>query len=357
MTVFPMRTKYVIMFAAVATLIGAIVSMATSGIFVSAQSNSNTSTSTTDSDFVKEGLIDADERGTGERTDADDTEEQEDAEDCVENDKLEAAASEGEEDSDEPGDEDVNDEEDEGVGNEDQGELDDEEQQSAPGTNSTSVETEEEDEKNVPFEPCNFSNEIDNPYMPLSKYVGKTLTFEGTSTEDGTSVKTRELWNVRSKTVDIADVETLVVVVQEFEDEKLVREALQYYAQGKDGVVYNFGEDMADYENGQAVENDEESWTVGDHTATPGIAMPASPAAGMGFAFQFVNVPGIAHELHEVKSLTNSISVGLGSFTNVLAVNDYDFNTGKTSEEFYALGVGLIKEVDDDEELELSSIS
>jgi hypothetical protein len=145
--------------------------------------------------------------------------------------------------------------------------------------------------------------------------------------------------------------------VQEYEDGELVQETLQYYAQGKDGVVYNFGEDIADYENGVAVENDEESWTVGDDVAAPGIAMPATPAVGIGFAYHSVNVPGIAHEFNEVRSLIESVSVDYGSFDNsVLQVNVYDFDNGKTSMVFYASGIGLIKEVDGDEELELISI-
>lgn len=386
-----MQRKHLFVFVAVAVLFGAIISMATSGVFVSAQTNdndnndnnnnkNNTNSSTTiDSDFVKEGLIDDDEKGTGEDPGTDDIAgEQDDNEDCTEDDTLEAGTStaaaseskEGAEDADEPGDNDVNDEEDEDTGAEDAGELDDETENVSSTTTTTSAgnisatigaeeqdESEEDDDDQAAFEPCSFSNEIDNPYLPLSTHIGKTLKFEGTSTaEDGSSVKVEEFWNVRSETVDIADVETLVVVVQEYEDGELVQEAIQYYAQGIDGTVYNFGEEVADYENGVAVENDDESWTVGDDTATPGIAMPANPATGIGFAYQSVNVPGLAHELSEVTSLSESVNVEHGFFTNVLAVNDYDFDAGKTSQEFYAPEVGLIKEVDDDEELELISI-
>jgi hypothetical protein len=367
-----MNRKYLWTIAAMAVVVGAIVSMTTSGVLAapanSSVDNVSTSTASTDSDFVKEGLIDDDEKGTGEDAGTDDSAgEQEDSEDCIEDDALENEATatlQESEDADEAGDNNVNDEEDEDT-DEDEGETDDEENQTATTSNTTSgaVDQEEEDDKgeeedhDMAFDPCNFSSEIDNPYLPLSKYIGKTLTFEGTLTENGSSVKVKELWNVRSETVDIADVETLVVVVQEYEDGELVEEALQYYAQGKDGAVYYFGEDIADYENGVAVENDDESWTVGDDTAVPGIAMPATPATGMGFAYYSVNVPGIAHELSEVTSLDELVKVKFDSFGNVLAVSDHDFDDGKTSQEFYASGVGLVKEIDDDEELELVSIS
>ena len=280
-----MQSKHILMFVVVAVLFGAIISMASSGVLVAAQTNnSNTNTPGTDSDFVTEALMDDDNEA-----------EQVDGDDCA-------------------------------------------------------------DVENTAFESCSFNNVIDNSYLPMSIYVGKTLMFEGDTSENGTSVKVRELWNVRNETVRIADVETLVVVIQEYEDGELAQEALEYYAQGIDGTVYIFGERVADYEDGVAVDNNEESWTVGDDTAVPGITMPANPATGIGFAFQSVNVPGLAHELSEVMSLNESITVERGSFDNVLALNEYDFEQGETSQAFYAPGVGLVKEADENEELELISI-
>ncbi|GEM_PF-4219430 len=344
-----MQTKHLFMFAAIAVLGGAIFSMATFGVFA-AQANYNANAQTNGS-LIDEilGEEEADDAGDDGEDAAGEVEEE-----CIEDDSQEgiepgATASmtddENEvEDEDEAGDEDVNDEEDEDAAGED---------------GSTTAATEEDyaegEDHDMSFDPCNFSSEIDNPYLPMSKYVGKTLTFAGNSTQDGQSMNVTEVWTVLSNTSDVADVETLTVRVQEYEDGELVREALQYYAQGKDGVVYFFGEDIVDIENGVEVENDEESWTVGDDATATSIAMPATPATGMGFGFKSVDVPGIAHELSEVKSLNETVSVGYGTFT-ALELTDYDFDDGKVSQEFYASGVGLIKEVDEDEELELIAI-
>ncbi|HEY8140852.1 MAG TPA: hypothetical protein VIE86_07190 [Nitrososphaera sp.] len=353
-----MQTKQLLLFAAIAVLGGAIFSMVTFGVFA-AQTNSNNYNANAASDAS---LIDSILADNGMTDD-----EEEDEDECNEDDEAmsnEASGVSGE-DADEAGDTDVNDEEDEGE-EEDEAEDDEsveaEEESGAPtaiaGGNSTmqADDEEEEEDENMAFEPCVFSSEINNPYLPLSKYVNKTLTFAGNSTEGGQSVNVEEVWTVLSNTTEIADVETLTVMVQEYEGDVLVQEALQYYAQGIDGVVYFFGEDVVDYENGVAVENDDESWEVGDDAAVPGIAMPATPAPGMGFAYHSVNVPGIAHELSEVKSLNETISVEFGSFT-AIEVTDYDFNDGTTSQEFYASGVGLIKETEDEEQLELISIS
>ena len=55
--------------------------------------------------------------------------------------------------------------------------------------------------------------------------------------------------------------------------------------------------------------------------------------------------------------MNESVTMKIDSFDNALTISDDDFDAGKSSQEFYASGVGLINEVDDDEELELISIS
>jgi hypothetical protein len=351
-----MQTKQLLLFAAIAVLGGAIFSMVTSGIFAVQTTSNNYN-----ADAASNGsLIDSILAGNG-MTDEEDEEENDD--ECDEDDEAMSNGATGVsgEDADEAGDTEVNDE-DEEEDEEDEGAEDEEESGTSTttagnnGTTGADDDDEEEDDENMAFEPCVFSSEIDNPFLPLSKYINKTLTFAGNSTEDGQLVSVKEVWTVLENTTEIADVETLTVMVREYEGDVLVQEALQYYAQGIDSVVYFFGEDVVDYENGVAVENDEESWEVGDDAAAPGIAMPATPTPGMGFAYHSVNVPGIAHELSEVKSLNETVSVVLGSFT-AIEVTDYDFDDGTTSQEFYASGVGLIKETENEEELELISIS
>lgn len=327
--------------------------MTTSGIFAAQTSGNSYSANAASNGSLIDSIL-------AENGMTDEEEEEDDEDECNEDDEAlpnEASGISGE-DADEVGDTDVNDEDDE----EEEDESAEEEESGATtataavnGTTGTDDADEEDDDENMAFEPCVFSSEINNPYLPLSKYVNKTLTFAGNSTEDGQLVPVKEVWTVLDNITEIADVKTLTVMVREYEGDILVQEALQYYAQGIDGVVYFFGEEVVDYENGVAVENDEESWEVGDDAAVPGIAMPATPAPGMGFAFHSVSVPGIAHELSEVKSLNETVSVEYGSFTTI-EVTDYDFDDGTTSQEFYASGVGLIKAVEDDEELELISI-
>jgi len=365
-----METRKLLVFAAIAVLFGSIVSMTTSGVFVAAQTGANNTTSQGATNGGS--LIDTILAENQEEDDNDDEAEGALDEDCVEDDETTsgtntaASGTTEAEDDDEAGDNDVVDD-DEGA--EDDENEEDDDATSTPTTSTSSVnatgddddedelsEDGDEEEHDMAFDPCNFSSEIDNPYLPLSKYVNKTLTFAGQSSENGQTTNVSEVWKVQSETVEVADVETLPVFIQEFEDGELVQEAVQYFAQGKDGVVYFFGEDIVDYEGSVATENDDESWTVGDDTMTPGIAMPSTPATGIGFAYHSVEVPGIAHELSEVKSLNQTGTVEFGDFDNAIVVTVYEFDEGSTSEQTYASGIGLVKETDDDEEEELVSI-
>ena len=143
-----MQTKEILMFTAVAILVGSIASMTTtSEVFApnTGNSNNNSNTNTNTNDCT----------GNGSAGD----------------------------DADEPGDIDVNDEEeDTDTGTEDEGEAnDDEEEERNGGTASTSAEGSgggaTDEITHLKFDPCNFSNEIiDNPYMTL--IPGTTFTYE-----------------------------------------------------------------------------------------------------------------------------------------------------------------------------------
>jgi hypothetical protein len=140
-----MQTKEILMFAAVAILVGSLVSMTTSGV-VAAQTTTNPSNNNFNTNDCQEiGLA-----GTNP-------------------DSANAAASDSEtgatDDADEPGDVDVNDEEDTDTGNEDAGEANDDEEQS--GTASTSANGNAAGSNDqVAFDPCSIVNEImGNPHF------------------------------------------------------------------------------------------------------------------------------------------------------------------------------------------------
>jgi hypothetical protein len=148
-----MQPKDIMMFVAVAMLVGTIVSMTIAGVVAAQTENSSNNDNNIDTNNCQE--INA--AGF-------------DAESAT------AAASDSEtgeiEDEDEPGDIDVNDEEDTDTDNEDAGEANDEEQSggsiASTYANSNVAGTNDQ----VSFDPCNISNEIVNN---LSTNTGSTF--------------------------------------------------------------------------------------------------------------------------------------------------------------------------------------
>src|SRR5919108_4999190 len=217
-----MQTKPILMYVAVAILVGSIVSMTTtSEVFAprtgnSSNSNTNTNTNTNN--------------------------------DCPENDSAG-------DDADEPGDNDVNDEEDTDTGNEDAGEAndDEEEEQNGGSTASTSADgsgggaTDQISHKK--FDPCDFSNEeiIDNPYLTFTP--GTTFTYESV-TEEGTE---EDIVTVTDETKEILGITARVVRDAVSLDGELIEDTFDWYAQDKEGNVWYLGEDTKEYENGEVV--------------------------------------------------------------------------------------------------------
>src|SRR4030095_4311691 len=97
----------------------------------------------------------------------------------------------------------------------------------------------------LPFDPENFGGPIDNPYFTLQP--GTTFISE---TPDGSEVGT---FFVSRETKVIDGVTCVVVRDTVTVDGELAEKTADYFAQDKDGNVWYFGEDTAEYENGKIV--------------------------------------------------------------------------------------------------------
>jgi hypothetical protein len=121
--------------------------------------------------------------------------------------------------------------------------------------------------------PANFSDGIDNRYLPLTP--GTTLTYRGKL--DGQPAK--DVFSVTDQTKEILGVTTTVIHDQVFIKGELTEDTEDWFAQDMDGNVWYFGEDTKELENGQVVST-EGSWEAGVNNARAGIFMPAAPAVG-----------------------------------------------------------------------------
>ncbi|HSD10891.1 MAG TPA: hypothetical protein VLF14_07895 [Candidatus Binatia bacterium] len=181
-----------------------------------------------------------------------------------------------------------------------------------------------------------FSAEIDNPFFPLPVGTQWVLTGE----EDGAAV--RLVISSLPDTEVVAGVTTRVVEERESEDGELVEVSRNFFAQSADGTVCYYGEDVDDYEDGEIVGHGG-AWRAGVSGALPGILIPANPQVGQ--TFQQESAPGVAEDHAEQVAAGESVTVGLGTFSDTIRYEESSPLDRGTSDKVYARGVGLL--VDD----------
>ena len=187
---------------------------------------------------------------------------------------------------------------------------------------------------NPVIDPANFVSEITNPYFPLKP--GTVFKFEGT--RDG--VTRRDDTTVTSETKVIMGVTTVVVRDVASTDTEIVEKTVDWYAQDKDGNVWYFGEDTAEYANGKVTTTDG-TWMAGVDGGLPGIIMMATPKAGDSYRQEYR--PGVAEDFAKVVKTDATAGGPTGQYTNVVVTEDTDLlDKAKFEHKYFAPGVGNI---------------
>lgn len=203
----------------------------------------------------------------------------------------------------------------------------------------------------MPFiDPNYFEEVIDNPYFPLTP--GTTFVYEGES--EGETIR-NEIF-VTDQTREIMGITTIVVREKEWEDDELIEETFDWYAQDMDGNIWYFGEDSKEYEDGKVVST-QGSWEAGMDGAQPGILIKGDPQIGDVYRQEYLK--GEAEDMAEVISLDESVTVKYGSFENCLKTKEWNPLEPGEENKYYAPGVGLLLEMEikgGDEKLELVDI-
>ncbi len=121
---------------------------------------------------------------------------------------------------------------------------------------------------------------ITNGYLPLAHLHQDIL--EGK--EDGKSVRVERAMKpgTRAFLIDGQKVEARIMEDREFIGGKLKEVTLDYFAQAEDGSVCYLGEKVDMYRDGKVIGH-EGAWLVGEHSAKPGVIMPAHPKVGDKF--------------------------------------------------------------------------
>jgi hypothetical protein len=206
---------------------------------------------------------------------------------------------------------------------------------SAAATSSSCPDPPKADADNFP----NGAN-VANKYFPLKP--GTTYVYKGK--EDGESSTDRFSVTNQTKAFKIGrgTVTARVVHDRVFIKGELTEDTFDWFAQDKDGTVWYFGEDTKELEDGQVVST-EGSWEAGVKGANPGIFMEANPK--VGDAYKQEDAHNVAEDCAQILSLTSSVKVPYGSFTNVLKTKEFSLlEPSVVDNKWYANKVGEVRE-------------
>ncbi|HEX6263091.1 MAG TPA: hypothetical protein VF097_09615 [Actinomycetota bacterium] len=186
------------------------------------------------------------------------------------------------------------------------------------------------------IDPADFVETIDNPYFPLEP--GTVLRLEG-ETDEGMEV---DRITVLDRTREVMGVTTTVVLDVVTANGELAEKTWDWFAQDREGNVWYFGEDTAEYEDGEVVSRSG-AWEAGVDGALPGIVMPAEPRVSDAHRQEYYR--GEAEDMFWVVETGGSKEVPFGSFDDVIHTLEWSpLEPGIVVEKYYAPGVGLIAE-------------
>lgn len=213
------------------------------------------------------------------------------------------------------------------------------------------------------IDPANFVNPLSigqgveaNPYFPL--VPGSQWVYEATFQDDeGEEVAETITVTVTQNTKLIEGVTCIVVTDVAMENGQVIEETDDWYAQDVDGNVWYFGEVSRNFESFEGDDPEvpelvdlEGSWKAGRDNAKPGILIPFSPQEG-DVIRQEVAL-GEAEDLAEILSVTGTETAPAADCDgDCLVTRDFSpLEPGISEEKYYAPGVGLILELDEEGE-------
>ena len=200
--------------------------------------------------------------------------------------------------------------------------------------------------------PADFSTTINSKYFTLTP--GAKFVYEADKPEGHERIEVVVL----SEAKNVMGVETVVVKDQVFLDGALIEDTRDWYAQDSGGNVWYFGEETAEYENGE-VTTTAGSWEAGVLGAKPGIIMKANPQVGDSYRLEYYK--GEAEDMAEVLALNEAVTTPYGVFAGCLKTYDYTpLDPNSNEHKYYCREVGMVVlevNVEDNERTELVSVT
>ena len=207
------------------------------------------------------------------------------------------------------------------------------------------------DTYNPVINPAHFTSIIDNPFFTMP--VGKKMIFEKRTDEGLERIEI----TITGEKRNIMGVDTFEYLDREFLNGELVEETKDYIAQDKDGNVWYFGEDVANYENGKFKDH-AGAWIAGVDGAKPGYWIKARHVVGDEYRQEFYK--GEAEDMVKVVAVGLTVKTGLGTYKNCTKTYDWTPLDPESKEHKYycpsAGGLVLVENITDGERIELKKV-
>ena len=193
------------------------------------------------------------------------------------------------------------------------------------------------------FEPREFPRRavIDNKWLPLP--AGTQLTLEGRANRGGGPLPHTVTFTVTDLTKVIDGVRTRVVWDVDVNEGELAEAELAFFAQDRDGNVWNLGEYPEEFDGGSFL-GAPNTWIAGMDEAEAGLHMLDFPFTGDAWLQGFA--PAIDFlDCAEVVSKRESVCVPAGCFDRVLLTHETSplDPDGGVQLKYHAPGVGIVQ--------------
>jgi hypothetical protein len=189
--------------------------------------------------------------------------------------------------------------------------------------------------------PADYSATIDHPLFPLTEMAPKLLAGASRDSATGQVSKERVELRVPPATEIVAGVEVTVLEEFGYVDGQLDEHSRDYFAQGKDGTIYLFGERVDHFQDGKLIEQPG-TWLVGQDVPVPTVYLPAELAVDQTFVPE--EVPGLVKDVATVVALDQVMTTSGGAFEGCATIRVAD-DQGDIVDRSLCAGVGLVQEV------------
>src|SRR5258706_7921161 len=194
------------------------------------------------------------------------------------------------------------------------------------------------------FDRNNFdrSTSVDNKWFPLQP--GTQWIYKGFTQEDKKRVPVRVVQTVTDLTKVVNGVSTVVVWDVDYKDGKVQESEIIFFAQDKDGNVWQLGELVEVYEDGAFV--GAHAWIAGIDGGSAGIMMKADPRPGTPSYSQGYAPPPINWtDRAKVDQVGQNTCVPAGCYEDVLVIAESSKKEGPNAQQlkYYAPSVGYVR--------------